>query len=439
MIFTIISIIIALYALINFKKAIMMFAIYQIFWYPTQIFTINNISFGTNFIIPFWFFILYILNRNQYKKCNVKFPFRIPFLLIMVSYICSCFNATTGFITEIGRSVMRMFSVYIFIWILWNTIEDKEDFKFLFKGITIIIFVACIYGIIEYLIKSNPFLDYKVILSGNSINIYNMTGLRGYRLTSIFEHPIGAGMTFGLYSIFYLSLWMNENPIIQKSKIGLITAMLCLPCVILTKMRTSIIFTIILGIVLISFRKIKKKTFNKILILLIIALPIIFLIMKSNSTLFTNLITTESSAEIGGSSFSMRIEQFSAIKNIMNASPVFGLGETFREGISRNEYTDAALGYEGMIFEQLTMHGYFGLFVNIILSCYSIVVIPKKYKTKEVCFFSLAYWLAYLVSSIPSFKIILFYLACFYYIKTSPKYKTYEENKRNEKDVIVMS
>lgn len=444
MIFTIISIAIALYALFNFKKAIMIFTIYQIFWYPTSLFAIHDINFGANLIIPFWFFILYICNKNKYKKCNVKNPYKIPFLLIFISYICSCFNATTGFVTEFGRIIMRTFSVYVYIWILWNTIEDEEDFKFLFKGITITMFIACIYGLIEYVTKSNPILDYKVYLSKNSIATYNMTGLRGYRLISVFEHPIGAGMTFGLYSIFYLSLWMKENPVVLKSKIGIITAMLCLPCIILTKMRTGILFTIILGmILLINFRKIKRKTAIKILILMIIISPIMFWVIKSNSALITNLITSETSAEIGGSSFSMRSEQFFAIKEIIAESPIFGLGETFREGIVRSNYTDAALGYEGLIFEQLSMHGYFGIFVNIIFIFYTLIIIPKKYKAKEVFFLSLAYWIAYLVSSIPSFRILLFYLASFYYIKTSYKYKNiktqHEKGNENEKNVAIMS
>ena len=444
MIFTIISIGIALYALFNFKKAIMIFTIYQIFWYPTHLFGIFNVNFGANLIIPFWFFVLYMCNKKKYKKCNEKFPLKIPFLLISISYICSCFNATTGFVTEFGRIVVRIFSIYIYIWILWKTIEDEEDFKFLFKGITITMFIACIYGLIEYFTKSNLILDYKVNLSKNSIYVYNMAGLRGYRLTSLFEHPIGAGMTFGLYSIFYFSLWMKENPIVLKSKIGLVTAVLCLPCVVLTKMRTSILYTIILGIILlINFRKIKRKTLIRILILMIIMLPIMFIVIKSNSTLITNLITSEKSTEIGGSSFSMRFEQFVAIKNIIATSPMFGLGETFREGIVRTEYTDAALGYEGVIFEQLSMHGYFGIFVNIIFMCYTLIVVPKKYKTKEVLFLSLAYWIAYLVSSIPSFRILLFYLASFYYIKTSSKYKDiklqYEKENENEKDVAIMS
>lgn len=338
---------------------------------------------------------------------------------------------------------MRMFSIYIYIWILWNTVEDEEEFKFLFKGITITMFIACIYGLVEYFTKCNPILDYKVKLSKDTIVIYDMTGLRGYRLTSVFEHPIGAGMTFGLYSIFYFSLWLKGKPIVLKSKIGLITAILCLPCVILTKMRTSILFTVVLGIILIiNFKKIKRKTFIKILLLMLAILPIMFVVLKSNSTLITNLITSEKSTEIGGSSLSMRAEQFSAIRKIISTSPIFGLGETFRQGITRSSYTDAALGYEGLIFEQLSMHGYFGIFVNVVFMCYSLIIIPRKYKSKKLFFVFFAYWIAYLVSSIPSFRLLLLYLAYFYYIKSSPRYKDIklqrERENENEKNIVTV-
>lgn len=352
-----------------------------------------------------------------------KFPFSIPFWLIGISYFFSCFTAISGFMPELNRALMRIFSTYIFIFILWYVVDSRKDLKFIFNGVTLTMFFAAIYGIIEYFFGANILLSYKVTLSDYTLNLYDSSGLRGYRLTSFFEHPLGAGMMFGLYSTFYFSLMVRNERVAIKNKLGMLTALLCLPCVILTKMRTAIIFTIILMVMIFINKKFTKLAFSRIFLGSILIIPILIIVICTNSELITNLFSSQTSSEIGGSSLSMRLDQFAAIKMIIKPSPVFGLGETFRSSIVNNALTASALGYEGIIFEQLSMHGYFGLFVTIILMYFSIIKVPLKYKSKEVAIISIAYWLSYLVSSIPSFRLPFLYLTIFYFIKTSNIYK----------------
>ena len=97
---------------------------------------------------------------------------------------------------------------------------------------------------------------------------------------------------------------------------------------------------------------------------------------------------------------------------------IVGLG---KDGIAG---TDAARGYESIWFEQLVMHGRLGVLCHILLLYYSVIKIPKRFKSKEVLVFSLAYWIIYSITSIPSFRIFLLYLAIFYFIKTSKEYKS---------------
>ncbi|POO85655.1 O-antigen ligase family protein [Clostridium sp. 3-3] len=429
MIFSILSVIIGLYALINYKKALILYTIFQIFSMSTTLISIGGINLNSNLVLAYWYFFLYFIKNKKYKKAKEKFPFLFPFVLVSISLILSCFTAISGFLPEFTRIIMRIGSQYIYIYILWNVIETKDDFRYIFKYVTYIFFFASIYGIVEYFLNSNVLLDYKVILSSNTINLYDSSGLRGYRLTSCFEHPLGAGMMFGLYSSFYFALLVRNNKTVVRNKVGLITALLCLPCVILTKMRTAIIFTCIMFILVILNKKLTVKIFKKILITILVFTPILLYVLFQNSELITNLFSSSTSSEIGGSSLMMRLDQFDAIRIIIRQSPLFGLGETFRDVMTVNELTIAAKGYEGILFEQMSMHGYFGVFVALVLMYYSIIKIPKKYQSKEVAVVGIAYWLAYLVSSIPSFRLPFLYLVMFYFIKTSNRYKSKKGSK----------
>lgn len=413
---------ILLYGCINFKKGLMIFFVYQIFWYSTLLFRVSSLSLNASILLTVGYSFLYLLKKKKYKKCKESFPFRVPFLLIISSYIVSCFFAISGFGTEFARATNYILKDYILIWILWNVLEDEADFKYIFKLITIVILIGCIYGLFEYVTGWNPILEYKVVLSSDTIFTYDSTGLRGYRLTSFFEHPIGAGMTFALYSVFTIYLWVKKRSIPIR-KISLFTAFLCIPCVLLTKMRSAILFYILCLIVLISSKAFRRKRFWYLVLLVFLLIPIITYVSSDSLQILSNLFTANKSSEIGGSSLTMRLNQLVAIKEVMKMSPLFGLGETFRNSIVRSSYTDAALGYEGLWFEQAVMHGIYGLIVTIVCIYYTIIKIPKKYKTRQICVFAASYWIVYTFSSIPSFRMFYFWIILFYLIKTSNVYK----------------
>lgn len=426
MFFTIISIFILMYGCINFKKGLIIFITYELFWYSTSVFRISALSLNSTMLLTVGFSVLYLIKKEKNKVCKETFPYAIPFVIAICSYILSSFYAISGFQTEFSRVLNYIFKDYIIIWLLWNTLETEKDFNYLFKAVSVVVFIGCVYGFIEYVLKDNPLLNYKNVLSSNTINIYNSTGLRGYRLSSYFEHPIGAGMVFGLYSIFTIYLWINKR-YLPANKLALITAFACIPCIMLTKMRSAILFMLICALVFVNKKIFSKKKFWNIVLLFIIVLPIVIYISKDSLDLLFNMFTADSSSTIGGSSLTMRLSQLDAVKHIMKTSPIFGLGETFRSYITRSVYTDAALGYEGLWFEQAVMHGIFGIGSTILMIYYTVVKIPKKYNSKEACIFALAYWIVYSFSSIPSFRMCYFWLIEFYFIKTSEIYKNMQD------------
>ena len=59
-----------------------------------------------------------------------------------------------------------MLSNILFVYIVWANVNTKEDFKFIFDGLPILIFVSCLYGVYEQITQSNSFIEYTAALNG---------------------------------------------------------------------------------------------------------------------------------------------------------------------------------------------------------------------------------------------------------------------------------
>ena len=139
MVFSVISIVLLFYAYINYKKSVMLFAIYQTFWYTTQLANISGLSLNTTVAMITVYIILYFFkNNNLYVQ---SFPYKIPFVIAICSLLLSCFGAALPSV-ELSRAMMRILRDYLFIWLLWNVVETKKDFIFLVKGFSIVMFGA---------------------------------------------------------------------------------------------------------------------------------------------------------------------------------------------------------------------------------------------------------------------------------------------------------
>lgn len=424
MILNAIGIMIILYSLLNYKKGFLLYLVYQIFWfYGATLFSIGGKTITASMGMTLVFFVMYFLNSYRYPKPHTRLPYAIPLIAITISLIITCFVAFAGLNQELTRAISNIIQDVLIVWLIWNLVETKKDFEFLFKGFTLVILLACLYGTFEYASHMNPIFDLKNSISTNHISSYTeFTGTaadRGYRLTSFFEHPIGAGMSLGLYASFVLTIVVKCKKKIPYEKLALITVLLCVPCIVLTKMRSTMLFTMISGFSFIDFR---KKKFYKIILFIAIGIAIAWPIISQNLTLFLSIFNKKLQSSVGGSSFEMRLTQLDAVQQLLKLSPIGGLGELFKGYIS-NQYTEAALSYESIWFEQMVKHGMIGVIANIILAYYSVIKVPKDYHSKEIFFISLAYWITYTATSIPSFRMHMYYLVLFYFIKTSETYK----------------
>lgn len=425
MILILAGLLIVVIGIFNFKYGFMLYLLYQIFSYASaEIFYIPGLpAITVGLMMSIAFFVLYLLKWNKYGQRKMRFPYKVPFIFICISLTASCFTSLAGFFSEITRAINMILHDVVIIWITWNVIDTEKDFDFLFKGYTLIFLIGGIWGLIEYILKKNPYVMYKSLLNHNGIELYSPNHSRGYRITALFEHPIGCGMTMGMFIILIFLLIVRYNYKQQYKYLSLIAALFCIPCLFLTKMRSGLFF---LGVGMFSFMDFKKKRFLKLVFILIIGIVIAWPLISPNLTILFSIFSKKAQLEVKGSNFLMRLNQLDAVYHIFQMSPITGLGEKFDDFLV-NQYTLAAYEYESVWLDQMARHGSLGVLANLVLAYYSVYAVPRKFRSKEIFILGLAYWLTYTMTSIPSFRNSLYYITIFYCVKRSYVYQRLRE------------
>ena len=427
MIFVFIACVLVLYSLINFKKSFMLYMAFELVWFPNaKLISITGLP-----SIPLYFFtssafvLIFLLKRRNIKKSEA-FPFTAPLLMVSLSYFFTCFTSYIGFFDDFSRTIGFLTHNFLEVWVIWVEFRDENDFRQYFKYAIFVFFFATLYGVVEYCMQTNILLEYKSTLTPEGLSIYPIDPFRGYRMSSIFEHPIGAGMNFALFSVLIGTMSIKLKEGIPLKTLAYVTAILSIGCILLTKMRSGIFFALV---ALLALFDLKNKKFIKILIFGFISFLVVLPFFSNESlNVLLSLFNTAAQEKVGGSSFEMRLVQLDAVLNLVNRSPIFGLGERFSDAMN-NSFVIDALGFESIWFEQLSKHGFFGALVNIFLAFFSIAYIPRKYHSKGACYLALAYWLTYSLTSIPSFRMSFYYIVYFYFIKQC--------NNKKKGDVLI--
>jgi hypothetical protein len=417
---------ITLYSFVNYKKAFIWFLVYQIFvQFGIQLFSIGSLSLPLGLVTSAVFFLQFLL-KKKYKDPRMKeFPFKVAFILLLLSRFITCFTAAGSFTEELNRAVTFSFQNIVNIYIAWYVFRSKKEFRYLFKIVTVVFFSACILGYYEYFAQYNPYTNYEKNFIGEGINYYSLESVRGFRITSVFEHPIGAGMNFGMYFVVALYLLINEGKSVPIRRLTLVTAFLCLPLVLLTKQRSAMIFTLIISIILLNFR---KKRFYGILILILIGLFTLSPMLSNYTQYLTSIFDQNAQSQISGSSLTMRMMQLDACLQLLKTSPLFGIGEKYSNYIS-NIYTSNALMLESVWLDQMVKHGLLGICSYLVLAYDYIIKIPKKYNFGKLIMLSIGFWATYTITTIPSFRMYLLYVFIFYLINRSELLNTSGERK----------
>lgn len=426
MIFLIIGFLILIYSLKDLKKSFELYLVYKLILVTNiTLISVPDIPLLTlEMFMTFVYLVAFFLKERQYQFAHMKFPYRIPFAFLFICWLLSSMFAIAGFKAELSNLIKVISEDILLVWLMWEVLETKEDFELLYKYITVMIFASCVYGLVEYAIQSNPLTLYEATLiqdeTRSFIGLYtNMD--RGYRIKSIFEHSIGAGINWSMYAVFTMWLWINSAIERRKRfpKLAIITAFMCIPCIILTKMRSPLLFFAIFCLSLVDF---KKKRFYSLVVLGIVAVIVLMPLFIENINIFMSFFDSNAQAEIGGSSIETRVSQFTAAFDVVKMSPVFGLGNKFANVLPRSAYA-MLYGMESIWLLVIVQYGLVGVIVYLFYAAWSLLYVPIKYKSLPIFFLTLAYWVTYTATSVPGLKMHLFYLIVFYFVKASDEYQ----------------
>ena len=423
MIFIIAGLCLAIYRFFDFKKSFLLYLCFQLLLggNVTLISVPGLPNLTLELTLTFFYIASFIIHGSKYQNAYEKFPLKLPFILYTFSLLISSIFSVAGFLEESTNFIKQILENVILVRVIWQSIDSKKDFNYAFRIITIIIIFSCIYGFYEYSIKSNPISDYKLSMNvSNPIDwTYGADRTRGYRIKSIFDHSIGAGMNWSLYVVAVLTILTKKRIKPSKMVLPIIAAILCVPCIILTNSRSPIIFFLICLLMFISPKQ--KWFFYALPIVLIFSISIIPLLPEGAYNLILGFFDKSVSSSLGGSSLSMRLNQFDASFQLLATSPIYGLGPSFKSVIN-NDLTKRLLGSESIWFSVLPETGAIGIFAYLVQIYYTIFKIPLFYKNKSIFFTCLAYWITCSITSIPGFVSAMFYLFIFYNIKFSDVY-----------------
>ena len=438
MIFTLVGAAVIFYSFFDYKRSFIFYLAYKLLLVTNiTLISIPGIPLLTldMFITLFYILSYCFVVSKQNKSYAAPFPFSFPLLLISISAFLSAFFSLAGFTAELSSLIGTLSQNVLLFWLMWRLLETKEDYTLLFKLFTFLFFCSCLYGLFELMIQSNPLVQYEATLNkdpNKTINWSYSAVVRGYRIQSFFEHAIGAGINWAMYAIFVLYMYLDNKNNIPHRKLAYITALLCIPCIVFTRMRSPLVFILIAAIGLINFR---KKGFYKLLSVLLVVGIVFLPLFSDNADIFMSLFNSSSQEKVMGSSLEQRLQQFTAAFSLMSNSPILGLGTKYATVLYSSSIKNL-LGGESIWLTVIVDYGIFGVLSYGIMAYYSIIKLPRKFNSKMMFFFALAYWITNTVTSVPGMHLYLYYLLLIYFIKTSSNYNEHIHSRLNQEHIL---
>ncbi|PRD46851.1 O-antigen ligase family protein [Sphingobacterium haloxyli] len=421
MVFLIIGAMLIVYSRFDFKKSFLIFLTYKFFLVTNiTVISVPGIPLLTlDLFLTLYYVVVFLYKKQNKMRLLQKFPYRIPFIALAISWFLSTIFSISGFSSAVSEFVKELFTQLLLIWVMWEIVRRKSDWVFLFNSITVCIFITCLYGYYEKVTQSNPLVAYEMTLVDDSSRAIDFTydeeiG-RGFRAQSVFEHAIGAGINWALYVLFVFTLYFRYR-LNLVNWFSLLVAVMCIPCILFTNSRAPLVF---LGIGSLAYINFKNKKFIISVFVIMIGLAVGSSLFEEYSANILSIFDSSYQKEVGGSNSDMRLEQLAAALAVMERSPILGLGYKFSRLLENDIHVSALLGLESIWFKVLTQFGIVGILSYTIYAAYSMVIIPKRYNSFPVFIISLAYWITASLTSTPGMLFHFFFIVILFFIRFS--------------------
>lgn len=402
MLIIILLIVIALYCH-DFKKGILLIAPFKFFLLPSL--TIESFQF--NAVLTLVTLVFYIVKSSQKKEKKDAFPLIFSFVLMMLSQIYGSFAGGI----HLKALFNYTFSTFLFVYMLFNCINKKEDVDLLLKSTVVFLCITMGNAAIEFVTSQrvNILSDFMTQNSPDSVFFSaddNADG-RGTRIRSQYSH----GIVFGdICAIFiYLCLFLYTK---IKARTHYIIMIVCLVIgLMLSLSRTPMLGLLIFIIPII----LNKGLFTRRDIIIIIACIIGYYYSSDYIySIFDSLLNANTQTEFGGSSIDLRMQQLEGCFIVIAKNPLFGLGIDF----NLEDWSWVLMGNESTWFELLCRQGIVGCVINLLIYIQIIYTSRKNPYFTNILFLASG-WLmictASNLSNMDSYPFFLVYLIMYKY------------------------
>lgn len=343
----------------------------------------------------------------------------IVFILLLFVGLC---DERLNLFLKIFRPITYYVENFFLLFIIYESIKTKEDYNKIIKVLLFSFFIMCIYGITNYITKSNP---YNNIISNtygttNFAESYMDPSSYRFRINSFTWHPIYYGFILAIaiaitiIIIFYFS---------QKRK--KIFFLILLPLLIInlllvnTRTPIAVLFVIIVVFFLLGLEFKRKLQFALLGVLVVI--PSIMLYPNSTKIVNDTIDIFQNGGEgLKGSSVEMRYLQLAISYTIFNQKPVTGHGFNYiTEGLgySSNKLERTSnknlFGFESYLFLLLIEQGILGIIANLVffgaLLAFFIKYTRSKIKTiKKMSILSISLLLGHIIFIVGTGSLLTF-------------------------------
>ena len=358
-----------------------------------------------NTVMAFLMMIVLILSFSKLEKWRKKFAFPLTLLILplgvlsffgIIPYNIVFKNLFQFFMTEISPSLFLAFCI-----------RSPKDIKIVLATIFMSYLAIGVWGIMTYVLKTNPYYTYFVLTFGGDFEFADYTGdgfgeIRG-SLDSAASGNVSGPLPWGQESMLIALFFLFYNKI-KKSKLLLIVIVLAFLNVFLTGKRSCLLPLIIFGVYFCGKRGLLSLKNILVSFVILFTSYVVISSVPMFKSLNKNIETTvffwddkvAVKNDINGSSLEMRQTQFEYANHMISANPFCGLGFDYPSYYSsKHGKHPVMLGFESIYFFVIVSSGILGLIIWFLFFRRIYLLTNKKPRDFE---FSLAYHGGFLLS-----------------------------------------
>ncbi len=400
----IIFFLLSLSAVFNFRQTVLMWIPFHLL-FNAQV-AIRYYSPGVslvvavNIMLVFVYFIFEKTKRTHEKTNNESYILTSAMILAMISYIISIIFAEYPVNSGITKMMRDFLSGFFLIFLFQKSLVRKRDFFFFVKGCVIVSILIFVLGLIEFIFKDNPVLDFVYMNSPHddatsgrmwytppflSGGLQTRFGL--IRVFSFFNIPIAFGVTCVFLASFFAILYKDNYYVVSK-KYSLVLLFILLFGVVACNSKAPMLGAIILF--LYFFRPSYLFQVN-ILFFILVLIVVVMYITPDYIKNFVSLFDNDLAEEGRGSTVAMRQRQMEVALDMFFVNPLFGNGVGSIDVLRDIAFNSDIQGAESIWLQILPERGLLGVFVYIALYLILYKAMIKYVPKKETLFFLILY------------------------------------------------